>query len=155
MAREIDRLTPLRVKALTVPGRYADGGRLYLTIGKNGSKSWAFLYRWHGRTREAGIGAVADVSLKAARATAEEGGRLLAGKPPVDPLTVWRQPKRDRIPTFAEAAAAYLEGKAGDWRTDDYKRQMGALLTGRCKAIARLPVNEVTTADVLAVVRPV
>jgi hypothetical protein len=84
MAKEVERLTPFRVKALTAPGRYADGGRLYLTIGKNGSKSWSFIYRFHGRTREAGLGAVSDVTLKRAR-QGERGRRIssaqAAGRP--------------------------------------------------------------------------
>ncbi|HEY3621891.1 MAG TPA: integrase arm-type DNA-binding domain-containing protein [Roseiarcus sp.] len=155
MARLVNRLTPLRVKALTAPGRYADGGRLYLIVSETGSKSWAFMYRWHGRTREAGLGAVADVSLKAARAEAEKGGKLLTSKPPIDPLTEWRgRPKSGRIPTFAEAAAIYLEGKALGWRAD-YGRQMAALLTKPCETIARLPVNEIDTADVLKVIKAV
>jgi integrase len=155
MAKEVERLTPFRVKALTAPGRYADGNRLYLTIGKNGSKSWAFIYRWHGRTREAGLGAVSDVTLKGARAKAKEGGEFLARKPPVDPLIEWRRPERERISTFAESARAYLEHKTGAWRSLKQGRQVGAALAGRCSAIDRIPVNEVTTADILKVIRPI
>jgi integrase len=155
MAKEVDRLTPLRVKALTQPGRYADGDNLYLAIGKNGSKSWSFVYRWHGRTREAGLGAVADVTLKKARARAKEGRELLSRKPPVDPLSVWRRPERDRIPTFEESGRAVLAAKAGAWRSAKHKRQFAAMLTKRCKSIARTPVNEIATADVLGVIKPI
>jgi integrase len=155
MAKEIERLTPFRVKALTTPGRYADGNRLYLAIGKNGSKSWSYIYRWHGRTREAGLGSVSNVTLKSARAKAKEGGEFLARKPPIDPLTEWRRTEGERIPTFAESARVYLEHKTGAWRSPKQRRQVGAALAGRCSAIDRIPVDKVTTADILKVVKPI
>jgi integrase len=155
MAKEIDRLTPLRVKTLSAPGRYADGGRLYLTIGKSGAKSWAFIYRFRGRTREAGLGAVADVTLQKARTKAKEGGEFLARKPPVDPLTVWRRPERDQPPTFEDAARAFVESKAEAWRSAKHRRQSSVFLLERCNLIARIPVNEITTADVLRVIKPI
>ena len=34
------KLKALDVKRMTKPGRYADGGGLYLTVTKSGSKSW-------------------------------------------------------------------------------------------------------------------
>src|SRR5262249_18379270 len=40
MAREIDRLNPLRVKNEQTKGRYADGNGLYLEIDGTGGKSW-------------------------------------------------------------------------------------------------------------------
>jgi integrase len=159
MAKEVERLTPFRVNALTEPGRHADGGNLYLVIGKNGSKSWAFIYRGSdGRTHEAGLGAAdpkKGVSLKTARARAKEGRELLAHKPPLDPLSVWRRPERMSIPTFEESARAYLETKARAWRSDKHKRQAGAMLIQRCKSLAHIPVDEITTADVLKIIKPV
>jgi hypothetical protein len=161
MAKEIERLTPFRVKALTQAGRHADGGNLYLVISESGAKAWAFMYRLHGRTHEAGLGAAADVPLKSARAKAKEGRELLSRKPPVDPLTVWRRPERERIPIFHEAAHTYLESKADAWRSAKHKRQLETMLIGRgkipgrCGAIARTFLDEVATADVLKVIKPI
>ena len=54
--RALQLLTPAKIKSLTQPGRYSDGGNLYLRMAPNGSKSWTFLYRWHGKPTELGFG---------------------------------------------------------------------------------------------------
>ena len=60
-------------------GYHADGGNLYLqvTVGKTGTVtgSWIFRYQRLGRTRDMGLGALADVTLAIASvlaATARE-----------------------------------------------------------------------------------
>jgi integrase len=158
MAKEVERLTPFRVNALTQPGRHADGGNLYLVIGKNGSKSWAFIYRWDGRTREAGLGSAdpkTGKSLKEARIKAKEGRDFLKSKPPVDPLSKWRRSENGRVPTFEEAARAYLDAKNGAWRNAKHRRQVVAFLVERCKPLAHIPVDEIATAHVLKIAKPI
>jgi hypothetical protein len=154
MAKEIEKLSALGVRALKAPGRYSDGGGLYAIVSKTGRKSWGFLYRWGGRTREAGLGSVDDVALKEARAKAKEGREMLARRPAVDPLSVWRKPEQSRIPTFEEAARAYVDAAGPGWRNAKHRRQVATMLAEPCKSIARLPVDEIATADVLRVVKP-
>jgi integrase len=152
--KSIEKLTTLELRALDKPGRYSDGGNLYVVIGANGGRSWSFIYRWQGRTREAGLGAFPAVSLKDARALAKEGRELLSRKPPIDPLTVWRRSERERVPTFEEAARAYLDTKSKAWRNAKHRRQVAAMLE-RCKPLAHIPVDEIATADALKVVKPI
>lgn len=76
--RCIDRLTDLRIRRLTKPGRYADGGNLYLNISKSGSRSFIFLWARAGRQHEMGLGAIRDISLMQAREKALEARSLLA-----------------------------------------------------------------------------
>ena len=45
----------------------ADGGGLYLSISSNGGRRWVFLYRWHGKPTEIGLGSARDVPLARAR----------------------------------------------------------------------------------------
>ena len=54
MAQKLQRLTALAVTRLSKPGLYADGGGLYLRVGRNGSKGWTFRFTLHGRAREMG-----------------------------------------------------------------------------------------------------
>ena len=61
MARTHNRLTARKVEALTKPGRYGDGGGLYLSIRPNGGRNWTFLFRLHGKRHELGFGSVRDV----------------------------------------------------------------------------------------------
>jgi Arm DNA-binding domain len=39
-------------------GMYADGGGLYLQVSNSGSKSWVFRFRFQGRRRDMGLGAL-------------------------------------------------------------------------------------------------
>ena len=73
MARERNRLTALEVRRVKAPGRYADGGGLYLFIGKQGARAWVFRYRDRVTTklRDKGLGPVADVTLERARQRAQ------------------------------------------------------------------------------------
>ena len=56
MGRTINKLSARQVEKAVKPGRYSDGGNLYLSIAKNGGKRWVFLYRFGGRQREMGLG---------------------------------------------------------------------------------------------------
>jgi hypothetical protein len=125
MGKKFELLTAQGVKALSAPGRYADGQNLFLTIGKTGGKSWSLIYRHGGKTREAGLGSLARVPLKAARAKAKEGREILGRK--LDPLVEWKR-SETAIPIFAEAAAEYLAKKSLEWRSDKQRRAAAAML---------------------------
>ena len=75
----VGNLNPRKVETLTRPGRYSDGGNLYLFITPNGGKRWTFFYRF-GKSadgkpirREMGLGSAAkgEVSLAEARSGPE------------------------------------------------------------------------------------
>jgi len=70
MAWRVERLTAIAVAKRKTPGRYADGGGLYLQVGPTGGKSWLFRFTLRGRAREMGLGAVNAFSLADARARA-------------------------------------------------------------------------------------
>lgn len=61
------KLTATTVKAANAPGRYADGGGLYVLVGKTGSKSSVARVQMDGRRRDTGLGSAAKVSLKLVR----------------------------------------------------------------------------------------
>ena len=67
MARLVQRLTEAKIRTLTKIGRHHDGAGLYLQIRPGGARSWIYRYRLNGRTRDQGLGALADVSLVKAR----------------------------------------------------------------------------------------
>ena len=49
-------LTAARVRALKEPGRYADGGTLYLNIALGGSKQWVQRLTIDGKRHDIGLG---------------------------------------------------------------------------------------------------
>src|SRR5262245_40164408 len=74
MARRINKLSARSAETLKKPGRYSDGGNLYLSISDNGGRRWVFLYRRAGKQREMGLGSAsrAGISLARARTLAAE-----------------------------------------------------------------------------------
>ena len=66
------RLTVGMVKALKEPGRYGDGGTLYLVVAPRGSKSWVQRFTVNGKRRDHGLGGFPLVTLAEAREQAFE-----------------------------------------------------------------------------------
>jgi integrase len=144
------------------PGRHRAADNLYLTVSQAGARSWVFLYRWSGRSREAGLGKAGNrgVTLAEARRRAEEGRGMLRRKPPIDPLTVWRSAAEGRSPTFREAAEAHLARNEGAWKNPKHRAQWRMTLLGGgernyCKKILDLPCERISTRDVLDVLAPI
>ena len=69
------KLNPLDVERESKPGKYADGGGLFLIVGCTTSKNWFYRYWKDGKERWAGLGSFKDVSLKDAR-LARDAARL-------------------------------------------------------------------------------
>jgi integrase len=153
MAKETHKLTALEVKAAQ-PGRLSDGGNLFLTVSPTGSKAWVMIYRWHGRTRTAGLGPLDRVTLADARKKAAEGRRLLGDGQ--DPLSVWQAKRRAaERPTFEKAAAEYFAAHRSEWRSERHAREWRRSLYAYAKPLMRLKVDEIEAEDILACLKPV
>ena len=61
------KLTVGKVRALTVPGRYGDGGTLHLVVSPRGTKHWVQRITIAGRRRDIGLGGWSVVPLAMAR----------------------------------------------------------------------------------------
>src|SRR5580698_10299483 len=107
MARQINRLNARKVATETKCGRHADGGGLYLSISPNGGRRWVFLYRWHGKPTEIGLGSARDVTLARARELAGQARAKLAEK--INPKDA-RKPTNGA--TFGECADRVIERKS-------------------------------------------
>ena len=165
MARAIHKLAAITVESISKPGRHSDGGGLYLTISADGRRRWVFLYRWHGKLREAGLGPApmkADkkkdiprkdgVPLKTAREKAAEGRALL--QIGVDPIAEWNKPEPEEVPRFGKTADDFLAAHEGGWRNDKHKAQWAMTLTRYCEPIRKMPVDAIDTEAVLSVLKP-
>jgi len=149
MGRQINKLSARKVTTVTMPGRHSDGGGLYLNVTESGAKSWLFMYKVAGRRREMGLGAARDVSLVRARGLATEARQhLVNGR---DPLTMRAKPSGM---TFRVASDALVENMAPSWRNAKHRAQWSMTLTVYCAPIANVSVADVTTDDVLRVLKP-
>ena len=155
MARNVHRLSARKVATLTSTGMHADGGGLYLriTAGKKAGKRWVFLYNRprDGKRCEMGLGGTLAVSLAKARQRAEEARALISDGQ--DPLAM-RQ-SAQRMPTFGELADHHIKAMGPGWRNQKHRAQWEMTLTIYAKSLREKPVSEITTADVLEVLRPI
>ena len=134
------------------PGRHADGNGLYLYVQPTGTRSWIQRLVIRGRKRELGLGSVTLVSLAEAREQALANRKL--ARTGGDPLAEKR--RSVGIPTFAEAARRVVEQKRAGWRSRAQGRDW--MLTFERYAfprVGKLPVSEVTSADVLEILAPI
>jgi integrase len=145
------------------PGRYGDGGGLYLTIRSKTSKFWSFRYVRAGKMREIGLGAACGrqaVSLADARQAArglwdihKEGRDPLAerraGRAAITAATVGKGR------TFVEAAGGYIEAYCNSWRSPVTARQWQQSMADYVfPVIGQLSVDTITTAHVASVLQP-
>ncbi len=133
------------------PGRHADGNGLYLFVQPSGTRSWIQRLLVRGRRRELGLGSVALVPLAEAREKALAYRKL--ARQGGDPLAEKR--RSQGIPTFAEAAMRVLEQKRDGWRNPKHSREwLSSLSRFAFPRIGKMPVSEVTSADLLEILTP-
>lgn len=153
MARGLNKLTTRKVETAK-PGRYGDGGGLYLVVGPSGAKKWVFRFTRGGRPTEAGLGPVIAVSLARAREKAAEARAMVAdGVNPIEAKREQRQLSR-RVPTFGEVADALIDAKETEWRNAKHRAQWRMTLAEYAAPLRSKPVDQITTEDILAVLKP-
>lgn len=149
------KLTAKAVAGATEPGVYADGGGLTLEVDSEGRRYWFWRYRNGPRRREMGLGSAADISLADARAERDRWRDVLkGGKDPVDERRRLARAS-ERPVTFGEAADAYIASHRQGWKNPKHAAQWEMTLRDYAKAIRAKPAAEVSTEDVLAVLRPI
>ena len=134
------------------PGFYCDGHGLNLRVDPSGARRWVQRLVIRGRPRMLGLGGYPLVSLAEARDVAfAHRKQARAGG---DPLTEKRHAQH--VPTIEEAAAAVLEQQRSGWRHERYERDWPRSLRAYAfPRIGAVPVSDVTTADVLAILTPI
>ncbi|NNV19521.1 DUF4102 domain-containing protein [Ochrobactrum pseudogrignonense] len=165
MARQMNRLTARTVASISDTGMHADGGGLYLNVKKN-SRSWSFVFFVGGKRRELGLGSLSTVSLAEARKKADEARRLVAAGG--DPIAEREADTAEaRVPTFGAMADRYIEAMEAGWRNPKHRDQWRMTLgrtrdadgkltkKGYCLDLANKRVDEITTEDVLKVLKPI
>lgn len=166
------QLTARFVETVKEPGRFADGGNLYLVVGhpKGGrtqaiksksqkpvpTKSWLFMWKPTGQrhNRKMGLGSAGTVSLELARklaATARE--QVALGLDPVEERENERSLKKT-TPTFRQCAAEFLKIKQKEFRNKKHAAQWEMTLTQYCGQIDETAVDQITHLDLLPVLEP-
>ena len=156
MARAIHRLTALQVSRLKEPGRYPDGGNLFLQVTPSGSRNWTFRYQLEGKAREMGFGPVASVTLAEARERAAEARKLLAeGLDPLAQRRASETAQKAAATTFGSFVDEYVKSQCAGWVNDKHAAQWEMTLGDTyCRSIRKVPIAEISVEHVLAVLSP-
>ena len=142
-------LTVAQVRCASKSGILVDGNGLMLRVQKSGAKSWVQRIMIHGRRRDIGLGAADLVSLAEARETAARNRAIARNG---------GDPRRPRVPSFAQAEAQAFERAALDWKggadsptARDWRARMATYVLPQ---IGHIPVDQIGTAVVDDVLRP-
>ncbi len=153
----IQKLTDRKIQSLKEPGKYSDGGGLYLVVTKTGTKNWLFMYRMGDKRREMGLGSAEarQVGLQAARDAAEKARALVRkGIDPINRRSAQRDAQKTLL-TFGDAADRYIEAKSAEWRNDKHLAQWKMTMQVYAKKLRPLPVRDIATEHVLEALRPI
>lgn len=152
----LNRLTALAVQNLSEAGWHRDGGGLYLEITASGRKRWALRVTSKGKTRDFGLGPLQKVSLKDAReAAAEYRAMLFKG---IDPVAEKKVSKAAPAPvlTFKECTEHVFELRKAQMRPGKHVEQWYNQIEDHAfAAIGSKPADQITAADMLAVLTPI
>lgn len=155
-----DRLSAAFCEKGAKPGRYCDGGGLYLLVAKSGNKSWTF--RWRDRTtgklRDHGLGRYGkqDVTLAEARDKAATCRRVVRdGGDPIAMAAAARQEARVKALSFGEALTRYVETHRAGWRNVKHAGQWLTSVETHASGLIGMDVAAVNTGHVLAALEPI
>lgn len=140
------------------PKVISDGAGLYLRLRPDGNASWFFASKVGGRRRELGLGSATAVDLNTARELAGEVRKAIAqGR---DPFTEKAASKREvkhapKVATFGAFAEDYIASVEAGFRNEKHVAQWRSTLKAHAAHLSKIRVDEITTDDVLKVLRPI
>lgn len=156
MACALNKLTAVEVKAAS-PGKYSDGGGLWLVKRKVGGGQWVLRVTVHGRRREMGLGSATDISLRDARTTAAKWRNLAAQE--VDPI---KQRKKDRrtaqrnLHILTDIATDAFESRKAELKGDgEAGRWFSPLRLHILPRLGKVPVAEIDQTDIRDTLAPI
>lgn len=140
------------VRTVKEPGRYGDALGLHLVVSPAGSKRWIQRITIRGKRVDLGLGPLSAVSLAEARELAVQNFK--EARTGGDPLRAKREAKAAL--TFKEAARKVHELYLPTWRNEKHGKDfISSLETHAFPKLGESKVQDVTTADVLAVLTPI
>jgi len=141
-----NKLTDKAIKAIKKPGRYGDGGGLYLLADNPTAKRWIWRGVIQGNRTDVGLGSYGRVSLSEARDIAREYVKVArAGD---DPRLTLRD--SSGIPDFETAARAYHKQHEERWKNTKHRQQwINTLSDYAFPIIGKRPVDKITTPEIV------
>lgn len=154
--RALHKLTATKVKAAP-PGKYSDGGGLWLHKRSDGGAQWVLRITVHGRRREMGLGRLSDVSLKEARLAAERWRAFAReGKDPIKERERQKRAAAREDHTLRSVALEAFEARKAELRGDGKAgRWFSPLELHVLPKIGKVPVEELDQRDIKNALAPI
>ncbi|NKX44881.1 tyrosine-type recombinase/integrase [Roseicyclus persicicus] len=155
-SRALNKLSAAQVKA-AAPGKYSDGGGLWLHKRDDGGAQWFLRVTVHGRRREMGLGALRDVSLKDAREAATEWRAVARqGKDPIKERERRRREAQRADHTLGMVAAEAFEARKAQLKGDGKAgRWFSPLELHVLPKLGQVPIEELDQRDVKDTLAPI
>ncbi len=156
MKRLLNRLTAVEVKAAP-PGKYCDGGGLWLVKQPNGGGQWVFRANVHGRRREMGLGGIAEVSLKDARtAAAKYRSQVAQDVDPIKQRAKERRAASRNLHVLDDIARDAFESRKAELKGDGVAgRWWSPLKLYVLPKLGKIPVAEINQTDIRDALAPI
>eukprot|EP00903_Cladosiphon_okamuranus_P016435 g15156.t1 len=152
----LHKLSTLQVESLG-PGKYSDGGGLWLHRRDDGGAQWFLRVTIHGRRREMGLGSASEVSLKEARAQAVRW-RTIA-RSGVDPIKERERLVREAAKsdhTLKSVALEAFEARKAELKGDGRSgRWFSPLELHVLPKLGKVPIEEIDQQDIRQTLAPI
>ena len=140
------------------PKRWPDGEGLFFKTARDRKAYFTYRFTLGRKESERSIGPHPEMTLDEARIRHKRWVADVAAG--IDPVGNRPQPKTVQLvksgaPTFGECANQHIALNEGGWKNSKHHAQWVATLKTYAAPIRSKPVNEITTADVLAVLTPI
>ena len=151
------KLTQAALRSLIKkPGRHSDGGGLYFRVLNDAKAYFVYRYTVSGKERETSLGPYPELGLAEARDKHAEL-RKMVKVDRVDPIAQKSAAKTvqpSAAPAFGAMADELIAAHEPSWRNAKHAWQWKQTLGQYAAPLRDISVNEVATADVLAVLKP-
>jgi integrase len=160
------KLKPLDVARQTTPGKYADGGGLYLIVAGPTSRNWSYRYWKDNKERWHGLGSLKHVSLAEARLKRDAARLLVKGDRNTSGIDIVAEKRSARLeqmatvaaaalPTFEQCAQRYIDENWSKWSEKHRAQWPSSLKTYAYPTIGSLTVPEIKPSHIFDLLKPI
>jgi integrase len=156
MAHELNRLNAAKVKNAE-PGKYSDGGGLWLFKREDGGGQWILRVTVHGRRREMGLGSLTEVSLKEARDAAIKWRTTVReGSDPIKERERQRREAMRNLHMLKDIALDAFESRKAELKGDGIAgRWFSPLELHVLPKLGKVPVADLDQVDIRDTLAPI
>ncbi len=151
------KLTDAKLRNLNQPGKYFDGGGLYLELTKAGGRYWRLKYRHGGKEKRLAFGVYPGITLKDARDCAADARKVMQGGG--DPGELRKNDKakaaHEAVNTLEAAARGWLVHQSARWAPVTLARIAASLEADIYPALGSRPMASIKPGEVMAAIKKI